>query len=154
MTKTKLNELVLAACKEHGASDELTNVLNGLTEPKSGGSANVNDYTVFDADNNPIFVLCNLHKKWEPVTNEDGEAVFKTDEKSKNGLFRDCNEGITQFRLIAKTIKASEAAIMTDLLDEAISGSDAKEQIAALGDVRSQIPAREDGLGTEERPEV
>ena len=153
MTKKKMNELVLQACQEHGASEELTKVLNELTAPKVGGAADVNDYTVFNEDGSVAYIFCNIHKKWEPVEDEEGTPLFKEDAKSKNGYFRDCNVGIKSFREADKALKASKSAIMQDVLDEVITGAEAKDQLSALGDTRSNIPAREDGLGTEDKPE-
>jgi len=153
MTKKKLNELVLAACTEFGASAELTAKLNELTAPKVGGGASdVNDYTCFGEDGKPEFIFCNIHKKWEPVVDAEGNELFKVNEKVKNGYDRECMEGTAAWKEANKSVKASKTAIMQDLLDEVITGAEAKEQIAALGDIRSHIGPREDGLGQDEKP--
>jgi len=152
MTKQKLHEEVLRLCTEHKAPEALVAKLSELTKPKVGGSADVNDYTCFDADGNVTHIFCNLHKKWEPLKDTEGNVLFKEDKKSKNGYFRDCNEGIKQFREADKMLKASKAAIMQEVLDEEITGTEAKEAIAELGSVRDNIKPREDGLGTDDKP--
>ena len=153
MTKKKLNETVLELCKQHKAPADLTTALDELTKPKVGGSSNVEDYTVFDGED-VAYIFCAYHKKWEPVANEDGEALFKENAKSKNGFERSCIEGDKQWKAQAKVFNTSKAAIMQDVLDEEKTGSEAKEEIAALEEARQIHTPREDGLGTEERPEV
>lgn len=153
MTKAKLHETVLELCKEHEASEELTAALDALTKPKVGGSSDVNDYTVFDANGEVTHIFCNMFKLWVPVVNEDGEPNFKADKKSKNGYWRDSNAGVAQFRELDRQIKASKAAIMKDLLDEVITGSEAKEAISELGTAREKVVAP-DNFGTVERPEA
>ena len=53
----------------------------------------------------------------------------------------------------AKVFKASKDAIMTDVLDENLTGAEAKDAIATLQSARDVHAAREDGLGTEAKPE-
>lgn len=154
MTKTKMNEMVLAACKEHGASDELTKVLNDLTAPKvGGGSSSVEDYTVYNADGSAAYIFCNTHKLWEPVVDEDGVELFKRDDKAKNGFYRDCNEGIAQNREIGKILKASKDAVMADVLEGIITGPEGKAKLEEI-DAGRVTPERTDGLGDLERPTV
>ena len=158
MTKTKLHETVLALCATHEASEVLTNALSELTKPKVGGKSSVEDYTVFNEDGSVAYVFCSYHKQWEPVAveNEDGEIVelFKTDAKSKNGYTRSCIDGDTSWREQAKVFNTSKNAIMQDVLDEVITGAEAKEQIGALTAARQVHTDREDGLGETERPEA
>ncbi len=158
MTKKKLHETVLEICSEHKASAKLTDALSELTKPKVGGSSDVNDYTCFDTDGNVTHVFCTVHKKWEPVAgvDEDGEdfGLFVADEKSKNGLRRYCDEGDKAIRELSKTRKASKSAIMQDLLDEEITGAEAKEAIADLEatNLSDAAGTRVDGLGQDDKP--
>ena len=161
MTKKKLHETVLELCTEFKASAKLTQALSDLTIPKVGGG-DVNDYTVFNEDGTVAFIYCNTHKQWEPVTaigvDEDGEDVefdlFKSDEKAKNGYWRDCNEGIAATKAKSKIFNVSKAAVMQDVLDEVITGTEGKASIADLELAKAVIEAREDGLGTEDKPEL
>jgi hypothetical protein len=156
MTKAKLHETVLELCKTHKANEKLTAALSELTKPKVGGASDVTDYTVFDGEA-VKYIFCTYHKKWEPVAaeNEEGELVslFVEDAKSKNGFRRYCAEGEAQWKEAAKVFNTSKAAIMTDVLDEKLTGSEAKEQIDALQAARDEHPARTDGLGSDEKPE-
>lgn len=158
MTKKKLHETIMGLCEEHNVSDKFKNAIDELTKPKAGGSSDVNDYTVFDEAGQPVYIFCAYHKRWEPVVteNEDGEEVslFTADEKSKNGFKRSCDEGDKQWREQAKEFNASKNAIVEDLLAENISGAEATDQLAECEAARKVHKEREDGLGTEERPEV
>ena len=151
MTKTKLNESIIALCVAHNASESLTAALDELTKPKTGGSSDVLDYTVFDEDDNIKYIFCTYHRKWEPFTH-NGNVLFAVNEKSKNGYMRQCLVADVQGREAAKAFNASKAAIMADVLDEVISASEGKEQIAKLLADKEVRQAREDGLGEVERP--
>lgn len=153
MTKKKLNEAVLALCDKYKAPKELRAALNGLTEPKAGGSSDVNDYTVFDKDGKPAFIFCTYHKKWEPLKDKEGKFLFKVDEKSKNGFRRYCDEGDLSWRASAKAYKASKTAIMDDLLEGKLSGPEAKKELAKIEEIRAVHADRKDKLGSDKRPE-
>jgi len=155
MTKAKLHEEVLKLCDQHKAPKALREALSALTEPKSGGASDVNDYTVFDADGKPLFVFCTYHRKWEPVTTEkDGEVVelFRKNPKSPNGLQRECDEGLASWRAQAKEYKENHKKVIDDLLAGDITNDEAKEAIEELEAARANHIAREDGLGTDEKP--
>ena len=152
MTKKKLHETVLELCETHNAPEALTAALSDLTKPKVGGSSNVEDYTCFDTDGNVEFVFCTYHKRWEPVTDTEGNPVFKANEKSKNGFERSCIVGGKQWAEQAKVFNTSKAAIMTDVLDEVMTGAEAKDAIAELETARQTHLDREDGLGLVDKP--
>lgn len=158
MTKAKLHETVLELCSTYKASEKLTAALSELTKPKVGGSSDVSDYTVFGEDGSVKFIFCTYHKKWEPVValDADGEEfeLFVKDEKSKNGYRRYCDMGDKQWKEAAKTFNASKAAIMTDVLDEKLTGAEAKIEIDKLQAARDIHQPREDGLGSDEQPEA
>lgn len=155
MTKKETNEQVVALCTEHGASDELTAALNELTKPKvGGGSSDVNDYTVFDADGNVTHVFCTYHKKWEPIEDEDGEAIFKTNDKVKNGFDRECMDATASWRNESKVFKATKDGAIQDLLDGNIDNDAAKKIILDAEETRAVHAEREDGLGEDEKPEA
>ena len=153
MTKKELFVAIEQLNSGFDLPNEYVAKLIDLVKPGVGGGKDVSDYTVFNEDEEPMFIFCNIHKKWEPITDIDGNLLFREDAKSKNGYQRDCIEGITSFKEISKQIKSSEKSIIADVLDGAISPEEGKEAIANLGDPRSSIPDREDGLGCVERPE-
>lgn len=153
MTKTKLHETIMALCEEHNVSEKFKSAIDELTKPKAGGGSDVTDYTVFDAEDNPVYIFCAYHKKWEPVEN-DGELLFKANDKVKNGYDRSCIVGDKQWRDSTKEFNASKKAIVDDLLSEELTGSEASEMIAKLEEDRRNHSVREDGIGTEERPEL
>ncbi len=161
MTKKKLHETVLDLCAEHKASKVLTAALSALTIPKVGGSSDVNDYTAFDDEGNVISVFCTYHKMWEPVTaigeDEDGNdvefALFKANEKSKNGYERECLEGTASWRAQTKVFKSTNDAVVADLLEGAIDNVTAKQLIADATVARSVHSPRADGLGSADKPE-
>lgn len=152
MTKKKMNELVLQACADHGASEELTKILDDLTRPKVGGSSQVSDYTCFGEDGNPEYIFCTYHNKWEPLVDDEGVQVFAADAKSKNGYRRSCIVGEKQWSDQAKIFRASEKAVITDVLDGKLTPEDGKAKIAELTETRQIHTPREDGVGEDERP--
>lgn len=156
MTKTKLHETVLGLCAEFKATEALTNALSELTKPKVGGSSNIEDYTVLDGDTT-THIFCAYHKQWEPVVveDEDGEIeeLFKTSDKAKNGYERSCIQGDKQWKEQAKVYKASKDAVYVDLLDENVDAAGAKAAIASLDAARATHTPREDGIGSDDKPE-
>ena len=159
MTKLKLHETVLEICATHKASAKLVAALSDLTKPKAGGSSDVNDYTVFAEDGKTVeYIFCTVHKKWEPIVAVDAEDkefdLFKTSDKTKNGFERECIDGAKAWKTAAKARKTSKDGIMQDLLEEEISGTEAKELIAKLEttSIVDSVPARADGLGEDDKP--
>jgi len=150
-----MNEQVVALCTKHEASEELTAALNELTKPKvGGGSADVNDYTVFDADGTVTHIFCTYHKKWEPVADEAGDSLFKVNEKVKNGYERECTEATASWRNESKVFKATKDGAIQDLLDGNIGNDEAKDIITEAEATRAVHTEREDGLGSDEKPEA
>lgn len=122
-----MNELVLDLCTTHGASKELTMALNELTAPKVGGvAADINEYTRFDTDGNVSEILCSTFKQWLPV------EEFKADESSKNGFKRESVPAAKAWAERQKAFKASEKAVLTDVLDGVVTGPEGKAMIEAL----------------------
>ncbi|MCI4437339.1 MAG: hypothetical protein JHC33_11090 [Ignisphaera sp.] len=149
MTKAKLNELVLEACAKHNASAELTAALNELTSPKSGGaSSNVEDYTVFNPDGSVAFILCSTLKVWLPVEN------FKPDESSKNGFKRESIPGLKAWTERQRAFKASEKAILNDVLDGVLTGPEGKSAIDELKASQPELTIPEGIEAFVERPTV
>jgi len=155
MAKKDDYEFVSNWLEANGIEGDAANELKGHFEPRrGGGAATPEDYTVFDAEGNPAYVFCTVHKKWEPVTDGEGKPLFKENAKSKNGLSRYCIEGDKQWKERAKAFKASKDAVLQDLLEGEITGDEAKELITAAEKARKGDFVRADGLGEDERPEL
>jgi len=164
MNKTELNKALVDGLTDLGASPEAIDFVDGLTKPKAGGgSSDVADYTAFNEAGDVTHVFCTYHKKWEPVSTietdeETGEevevALFKENPKAKNGLARECNEGLSVWKEQAKVYKSTKDAVIADLLEGAVDNETAKGLIAEADAARAEHADRVDGLGTEERPEA
>ena len=102
----------------------------------------------------PTHVFCTYHKTWEPVLDADGKEMFKENEKSKNGLARECNEGLAAWREQAKVFKTTKDGVIKDLLEGEIDNETAKSLLADAEAARGEHTEREDGLGETEKPTV
>jgi len=130
-TKKETHATAMALCEEHGASENLINGLTDLLAPKSGG-ATVNVDEVFDGEN----LQCAVSGEWLPAT----EEYFYEDKGGKspfNGLRRLSRQAESIRKTHAKKIKASENAIMNDVLDGEMTPEDGKVQVAAL---KTEVP--------------
>ncbi len=153
-SKKETLELVVGLIEGNVTDEVMAQVVEAL-KPKAGGKANVGDYTAYAEDGTTITdVFCTIHKKWEPVENDEGEANFREDAKSKNGLQRYCIEGAKQWTAAAKAHKASKDGIMADLLEGEIDNIQAKELLDIADAERKEPFAREDGVGEDEKPGV
>ena len=154
MTKKELHEAITGLLAGKVDEETLAQV-DELLKPKvGGGKANPEDYTVFDAEGNPVYIFCNVHKKWEPVADEEGNLLFKEDPKSKNGYRRYCIEGDKQWNDRAKAYRATKEAITQDLINEEITAAETRELLAQAEADRKAPLEREDGIGFDERPEL
>jgi len=126
-TKKEIFTAAMELCEANGASEELVNGLTDLLAPKTAG-AKVKVEDVFNEETNEL--LCSVSNVWLPATAE----YFYEDKSGKgiNGLRRLSRQAESIRKAHAKTIRASEAAIMDDVLNEVITNEDAKEKIAAL----------------------
>ena len=154
MTKKELHTEIVALLTGKVDEETLAKV-DELLKPKvGGGKSTPEDYTVFDEDGNAVFIFCNVHKKWEPVVDDEGNLLFKEDPKAKNGFRRYCIEGDKQWNAAAKAFKASKEAITQDLLNDEIDSATARKLIEEAEEARKQPLVREDGIGEDERPEL
>ena len=115
-------------CEANKASTELVAGLTALLAPKTGG-ATVDVESVYNAEDEEL--LCSVSGVWLPATTE----YFYEDKSGKspfNGLRRLSRQAESIRKTHIKTVKASEAAIMNDVLDGHLDNEDAKEQIAEL----------------------
>lgn len=125
-TKKEIFESAMALCEQEGASAELVKGLTDLLAPKTGG-AKINVEDVFDGEK----LQCSVSDVWLPATAE----YFYEDKSGKspfNGLRRLSRQAEAIRKAHDKKIKASKAAIMSDVLDGNISPEEGKEAVEAL----------------------
>ena len=138
MKKSEMLELVVASAvainttlENAGLSKSVIGSVNSeldkikdLVEPKSGGVVtDVNEVANFDAEGNVTAILCSLSKRWLPVYDAEGNENFYTDTKSdKFGGFKRLSKAAESIRQKhAKAVKATEAAVLADLLNPEVS---------------------------------
>jgi len=154
MTKKAIFEAVVELIKDEVSEEVLAKVSDILKPKVGGGKSTPEDYTVFDAEGNPVYIFCTVHKKWEPLVDDEGELLFKEDKNSKNGYRRYCIAGDKQWQARAKAFKATKEAVMGDLLEGEITNDEAKKLIEEAEAERAEPFTREDNLGYDERPEL
>lgn len=114
----------------NSVSKELDKVVEMVT-PKTGGAVtDVNEVANFDAEGNVTSILCSLSKRWLPVYDEEGNENFYTDAKSdKFGGFKRLSKAAESIRQKhSKALKATEAAVLADLLNPEVELTEAEAQ--------------------------
>lgn len=122
---TKLEELVRT---------EL-NKIDEVTKPGVGGAkVDPESVCVRNEDGEVTHIQCSLSKRWLPVYDEEGNENFYSDTKNDTfGGFKRLSKKAESIRQkSAKAIKATEAAVLADLLnkDVELSEEDAQKLIA------------------------
>lgn len=103
--------------------------IQDLVAPKVGGVVtDVNEVANFDAEGNVTAMLCSLAKRWLPVYDAEGNENFYTDAKSdKFGGFKRLSKAAESIRQKhAKALKATEAAVLADLLNPEVELTEAQ----------------------------
>ena len=103
--------------------------IQDLVAPKVGGVVtDVNEVANFDAEGNVTAMLCSLAKRWLPVYDSEGNENFYTDAKSdKFGGFKRLSKAAESIRQKhAKALKATEAAVLADLLNPEVELTEAQ----------------------------
>jgi len=134
-SKKEVLELVVGIIEGKVDEETMASVVEAL-KPKAGGGGSVEDYTVFDTDGNVTHIMCTVLKKWLPLTDEEGELLFKEDTKGKNGYHRYSIEGGKAWNAAAKAFKASKDGIMQDLLEGEIDNVEAQNLLKEAEDAR------------------
>lgn len=117
-SKADIFKSAMEVCTKYKASKELVADLTELLKPRSGGAiTNWDEVTKKDADGNVTEILCSVSNKWLPATAD----FFYTDTQGKgcpgtDKLKRLSKQGETIRRQHAKTIVATERAVMADIL--------------------------------------
>ena len=131
-------------------NSELSKVVE-LVTPKTGGAVtDVNEVANFDDNGNVIEILCSLSKRWLPVYDEEGHENFYTDAKSDRfGGFKRLSKAAESIRQKhSKALKATEAAVLADLLNPEVSLTEAEAQAT----LEAAKTVDYSSVGTVERP--
>ena len=145
-----LVEAGLAKSVIGSVNSELSKVVE-LVTPKTGGAAiDVNEVANFDAEGNVTAILCSLSKRWLPVYDDEGNENFYTDAKSdKFGGFKRLSKAAESIRQKhSKALKATEAAVLADLLNPEVSITEAEAQAT----LEAAKTVDYSSVGTIERP--
>ena len=147
MSKIETFNKVVEILDAHNANKNLRAALISLLEPKKGGSSiNVEDVYVAKAQDGKAYLQCSVSGKWMEATAEN----FYEDASETNkfgGLKRlsRAAESARKHAIAAK--KATEKAVMTDLLAGVITKEEAQATLdTVVGADFSTVP------GTEVKP--
>lgn len=147
MSKIETFNKVVEILDAHNANKNLREALISLLEPKKGGSSvNVEDVFVAQAKDGKAYLLCSVSGKWMEATAEN--FYEDASENNKFGGFKRLSRAAESARKQAIAAKkATEKAVMTDLLAGVISKEQAQATLDAVaGPDYSSVP------GTEVKP--
>ena len=144
MSKIETFNKVVEILDAHNANKNLREALISLLEPKKGGSSvNVEDVFVAKAKDGKAYLLCSVSGKWMEATAEN----FYEDaaENNKFGGFKRLSRAAESARKQAISAKkATEKAVMTDLLAGVISKEQAQATLDTVaGPDFSSVPGSE-----------
>ena len=147
-TKQEIFNQVLELCETHKASKNLVAALTELLEPKKGGaSINVEDVFVAKAADGKAYLQCSVSGKWMEATADNFYEDLGNESNKFNGLKRLSRAAEAARKKASATKKATEKAVMTDLLAGVISKEQAQATLDAVaGPDYSSVP------GTEVKP--
>ena len=132
MTKKELFEAVQEVCTKHEIDGEARQELEALVKPKKGGAkVDLADITLTDEDGNITHILDSVFSVYLPVFNEDGEPNFYEKPDTELGWSRYSRAAEKVRKDATKVFKATEKAVLKDLIDGEITGDEAKEQLEA-----------------------
>ena len=144
MTKQEIFNSVLVVLEKHNASKNLVAELTTLLEPKKGGaSINVEDVYVAKAQDGKAYLQCSVSGKWMEATIEN----FYEDAAENNkfgGLKRLSRAAEAARKQAIAAKKATEKAVMTDLLAGVITKEEAQATLDTVaGPDFSTVPGSE-----------
>lgn len=136
---------VMAFCEDNNVSGKVTKGLESiLTEnlaPKTGGaSINLDEVTVKDDEGNVVEIMCAASGVFLPATPEYFYEE-KDETKGINGLKRHSRQAEQIKKSFTKQNKASQAAIMDDILEADVSTPEGQELVATLKDQLADVKA-------------
>lgn len=162
MSKVKKAFISLIDYLEANKDSKVKTILEGaidIASAKSGGAAGGGTF-LKDKDGNVVAIFCYYHKKWEDPRAEINSTVnpnhcdYGIKSTSPTGLSNMCKEGTSAWTKQHREAKKGNEELLTKVASGDIQPGDIiahQEDIAAKRDV---IITREDGKGTEEKPEV
>ena len=144
MSKIETFNKVVEILDAHNANKNLRAALISLLEPKKGGSSiNVEDVYVAKAQDGKAYLQCSVSGKWMEATAEN----FYEDASETNkfgGLKRLSRAAESARKQAIATKKATEKAVMTDLLAGVITKEQAQTTLdAVVGADFSTVPGSE-----------
>ena len=144
MSKIETFNKVVEILDAHNANKNLRAALISLLEPKKGGSSiNVEDVYVAKAQDGKAYLQCSVSGKWMEATAEN----FYEDAAETNkfgGLKRLSRAAESARKRAIATKKATEKAVMTDLLAGVITKEQAQTTLdAVVGADFSTVPGSE-----------
>lgn len=131
---TNVEEILVQSGLSNSVIGDVKKALEPVVEmvtPKTGGAVtDVNEVANFDAEGNVTAILCSLSKRWLPVYDEEDNENFYTDAKSdKFGGFKRLSKAAESIRQKhSKALKATEAAVLADLLNPEVELTEAEAQ--------------------------
>ena len=131
-TKKELHAEVMTLCKEHKAPEALVTKLDELLKPgKGGATVNVADVFVPKAQDGKAYLLCSVSGLWLEATVDN----FYEDASENNklgGLKRLSRAAEAARKKAINAKKATEKAVMQDLLAKKISAEEGSKIIAGV----------------------
>lgn len=130
-TKAEIFKSVLAICEKHDVPATIVAELAEVLKPKTGGAqVNLEEVTKTNKNGEITELLCSVSGVFLPATTE----FFYEDKSGKgiNGLRRLSRQAEAIRKDFTRTQKASEKAIMEDVLNGDLTVDEGKEAIAAL----------------------
>ncbi len=112
----------------------------------------INDVACFNEDGEPTYIFCSYLKKWVPVFNEDGEPNFYEKPDSQLGWSRVSRVGEKARKEAEKRYKATKEAVLSDLLEGAITQEEAKAKLEEAEADRHNLEIPEDLGALDEKP--
>lgn len=132
-TKQEIFNQALELCETHKASKNLVAALTELLEPKKGGaSINVEDVFVAKAADGKAYLQCSVSGKWMEATADNFYEDLGNESNKFNGLKRLSRAAEAARKKASATKKATEKAVMDDLLAGNITAEEGKKLIAEV----------------------
>jgi hypothetical protein len=129
-TKKEIHESAMAICANYKAPKALTKALDELLKPgKGGASVNVEDVYVPKAKDGKAYLQCSVSGLWMEATAEN----FYEDDSENNkfgGLKRLSRAAESARKKFINAKKATEKAVLTDLLAKKITEDEGNKQLA------------------------
>lgn len=131
-SKKEIFTQVVAVLEKHKASKELIAEISAIVEPKKGGmSVNVEDVYVPKAKDGKAYLLCSVSGLWLEATADN--FYEDASEGNKFGGLKRLSRAAEAARKKAISVKkATEAAVMQDMLAGNISADEAKAKLAKV----------------------